>query len=162
MNPAGILFVVVETGGQWPAWLSKLQRVVHDVVVVAADPDGTPAELALRVLNRLQSLEASKDHAQMAVVLAGTSSAHDEVFEARCLMARALLRHMAAEKTGKLVYSAGSRLPDDARHELMALVGTLTEQLIGTQMSISIRFGDPEDSHAVARRPSRAGIGRVA
>ena len=68
MNPAGVLFVVVEAGGQWPAWLSKLQRVVHDVVVVAADRDGTPAELALRVLHRLQALEASKDRAQMAVV----------------------------------------------------------------------------------------------
>jgi hypothetical protein len=162
MNPAGVLFVVVEAGGQWPAWLSKLQRVVHDVVVVAAYRDGTPAELALRVLHRLQALEASKDRAQMAVVLAGTSSAHDEVFEARCLMARALLRHMAADKTGKLVYSATSTLTDDSRHELMALVGTLTEQLIGTQMSISVRFGSPEDSRAVARRPSKAGIGRVA
>lgn len=162
MNPAGVLFVVVEAGGQWPTWLSQLQRVVHDVVVVAADRDGTPAELALRVLHRLQSLEASKIRPQMAVVLAGTSLAHDEIFEARCLVARAVLRHMTSATIGKLVYSAPAKLSDDSRHELMALVGTLTEQLVGTQMSISIRFGDQADSQAVVRRPSKAGIGRVA
>jgi hypothetical protein len=162
MSRSGVLFIVAETGGRWPRWVSDLQREVHDVVVVAGDPDGTPAELALRVLHRLESLESSERRTEQAVVLAGVSPSHDEVFEARCLIARALLKHMAPAGTGGLVYSAPSALPDDSRHELMALVGTLTEQLVGTQLSISIRFGDGHEARRSHPRASRPGFGQVA
>jgi hypothetical protein len=162
MTAAHVLFVVVETGARWPIWLSDMQRVVPDVVVVAADRDNTPAELALRVLHRLQGLEAEGSHVEFAAVLAGTSGATDEVFEARCLVARAVLRHMATTGTGKLAFSAPSNLADSARHELMALVGTLTDQLVGTRMSISIRFGDSRQSQQMRAPPGKAGIGRVA
>jgi hypothetical protein len=162
MTAARVLFVIVETGARWPIWLSEMQRTVPDVVVVAADRDGTPAELALRVLHRLQSLEADHSRVEYAAVLAGTSAATDEVFEARCRVARAVLRHMARSGTGKLAFAAPSNLPDNSRHELMALVGTLTDQLVGTEMSISIRFGDSRQSQQLHAPRGKAGIGRVA
>lgn len=162
MTAARVLFVVVETGARWPIWLTEMQRVVPEVVVVAADRDGTPAELALRVLQRLQSLESGDARVELAAVLAGNAPATDEVFEARCLIARAVLRHMAAAGIGKLAFSAPSNLPDASRHELMALVGTLTDQLVGTQMSISIRFGDSRKSQQMRAPTGKAGIGRVA
>ena len=162
MTAAHMLFVVAESGARWPIWLTEMQRVVFDVVVVAADRDSTPAELALRVMHRLQSLESDDIRVEFAALLAGTSAANDEVFEARCLVARAVLRHMAAAGTGKLAFSAPSNLTDSARHELMALVGILTDQLVGTQMSISIRFGDSRQSQQMRAPRGKAGIGRVA
>jgi hypothetical protein len=162
MTAAHVLFVVVETGARWPIWLTEMQRAVPDVVVVAADRDSTPAELALRVLQRLQALEAESSRVEMAAVLAGNAPPSDEVFEARCRVARAVLRHMATSGTGKLAFAAPSNLPDSSRHELMALVGTLTDQLVGTQMSISIRFGDSRQSQQMRAPRGKAGIGRVA
>jgi len=78
----------------------------------------------------------------MAVVLAGSGEPADEIFQARCLIASAVLKHMADANHGKLAFAAAEHLKPEARHELMALVGTLTNQLVGTEISISVRFED--------------------
>jgi hypothetical protein len=155
------LFVVAEAGSRWPHWLTQYQRALSDVTVVASEADGTPAELALRATRRLASLESQDRRVTLAVILAGAQSSADEVFESRCLLARALLRHMSSSKRGKLVFAGGEGLNPDATQELMSLVGTLTNQLAGTRLSISVRFERAADSSPDHDRAS-AGMIEVA
>ncbi len=141
-----LLFIVAEAGSRWPLWLTQYQRAASDVTVVASEADGTPAELALRATRRLDSIESHGHRVTLAVILAGTQSSADEVFESRCLLARALLRHMSGGKRGKLVFAAGAGLHPEASQELMSLVETLTNQLAGTRLSISVRFEHATDT----------------
>lgn len=162
MDPQpGMLFVIAEAGSRWPSWLANYQRVVPDVAVVASDADATPAELALRALKRLQTIESHGSRVRMAVVLAGPGEPPDEVFQARCLVASAVLKHMAGDNQGKLAFAASDSTLPEARHELLALVGTLTNQLVGTALSISVRF-EPVKAAAGSGVRARAGLVEVA
>jgi hypothetical protein len=91
-------------------------------------------------------------------VLAASGSQGDDVFAARCAMARALLTHMAVLGEGKLALSAPDALPATARHELLDLAGTLISQLAGSPLSVAVRFdgaafeadAEPEENVAFA------------
>jgi hypothetical protein len=66
----------------------------------------------------------------------------DELYAARCVLARALLDHMRLLGEGTLAFSAPTGFPDSERHELLDLAGTLTAQLAGAPLSVAIRFDD--------------------
>lgn len=151
-----LLFVVAEPGSRWPEWLTHYQRVVPDVAVVAGDSSHTPGELAQRVAHRLQTVEMHEGRVKLAVILAGTLGSRDEVFQSRCLIAGRLLKHMSNTNRGKLVFAATERLLPEERLELMSLADTLTNQLVGTKLSIALRFeaaAEPKSgTHATSAR----------
>lgn len=139
-NSTPLLFVVAEAGSRWPLWLSHYQRVVSDVTVVAGDSARTPSELAIRAIRRLQTLESNRRRVSTAVLLVSPGGNTDEVFESRCLFTRALLHHMSSATHGKLILAGDEDIGAEAKYELMSLADTLTNQLVGTKLSISVRF----------------------
>lgn len=143
-----VVLVIMEQGSDWPSWVDECRTRTPDAIVIAQQYDELPAELALRVMRRLQGLEASGRTVATSVLAAGEGS-DDETFEARCRVARALLTHMSSQgSSGGLVFAGRGAGDDEARHELMALAGTLMDQLTGTDLSIGLRFDHPAQEHS--------------
>ncbi len=143
-----VVLVIMEHGSDFPTWVEECRSRTPDAIVIAQQGDEAPAELALRVVRRLQALEARGRTVSTSVLAAGDAS-DDEVFESRCRVARALLTHMSLQdSSGGLVFAGREVGDDEARHELMALAGTLMEQLTGTQLSIGLRFGRATEPHS--------------
>jgi hypothetical protein len=151
MDAAHLLFVVAEVGARWPAWLSRRQKAMPDVVMVAGTQGETPAELALRVQRRVEQVETRGAQIAMAVVLASGDAPNDEQFQARCLMSRSVLTHLTRHGKGSLVFGSSAPVGSSAGLELMSLVGTLTSQLASSQLTIGIRFESGADVHSSAR-----------
>lgn len=140
-GPEQVFLVIMEHGSEFPSWVEECRDRTPDSIVIAQQADETPAELGLRVIRRLQVLEAGGQRVVTSVLAAGDAS-DDDVFEARCRVARALLTHMSAlGDSGGLVFAGHEGADPDSRHELMSLAGTLMDQLVGTGLSIGLRFG---------------------
>lgn len=157
-----VVLVIMENGSDFPTWVEECRDQTPDAIVIAQQRDETPAELALRVVRRLHALEARGRTVSTSVLAAGDGS-DDEIFEARCRVARALLTHMSLQNaSGGLVFAAREAGADEARHELMSLAGTLMEQLAGTDLSIGLRFGRAAEAHsglwACGADPAESGI----
>jgi hypothetical protein len=133
--------VIMEAGAQWPAFVHD-EAVPRDWTVIPQQPLETPAELALRAADRVDALR--REGAQVDSIVIAVGGAHDdEVFAARCVVARALIGRRQDEAC--LVFSAPARLTGGARHELLALAGTLAGQAQGSALSVSVRFNaEPE------------------
>jgi hypothetical protein len=143
-----VVLVIMEHGSTWPSWVEECRTRTPDAIVIAQQNDEAPAELALRVMHRLGVLEARGRTVATSVLAAGDGS-DDEIFEARCRVARALLDHMSSQgSSGGLVFAGHGAGYAEGRHELMSLAGTLMDQLAGTELSIGLRFGyaDAPDS----------------
>jgi len=120
--------------------LTRRQKTMPQVVAVSGDREQTPAELALRVQRRIEQIDAKGAHVGMAVILAGAETPSDDLFQARCLMARTFLTHLTARGRGDLVFGCSAAIGSSAGLELMSLVGTLTSQLDSSRISVGIRF----------------------
>lgn len=138
-----VCVVVLEAGGEWPGFVESDNGPVN-WAVVPQQPDETPAELALRATHRVEAL-VSGDAQLDTVVIAAGSRHDDEVFAARCSVARALIQVMSARGGSRLVFSAPANLPASARHELIALAGTLAAQSHGTALDVGVRFDERRD-----------------
>lgn len=135
----GACVVVVEHGAEW--FGTATERSMDDVrgrVMVVQQPGESPAELTLRVRRRALSLTQSKTPVTVAV-MAVSDSSDEATFEARCQIARCLLQVMNGG-VPNLVLSAPPNMPDAGRHELLAIAGTLTGQLYGSPVEVSVRF----------------------
>ena len=134
--------VVMEVGAEWPDWL--LDGACGEVVARVTQEDGeTPAELALRVGERIRELDGTQLE---ALVIAVGSESGDEVFSSRCEMARALLREVHDRHGIRLLFSAPRQLGSEARRELLSLTSTLASQLAGVRVIVGAHLG--------ARRPA--------
>lgn len=148
MSREQVVLVIMEHGAAWPSWVEECRTQTPDAIVISQQGDETPAELALRVFRRLQALEARGRSVATSVLAAGDGS-DDEVFEARCRVARALLGHMSVQgQSGGLVFAGHEAGDAQGRHELMSLAGLLMDQLAGTDLSIGLRFGQPAEPHS--------------
>jgi hypothetical protein len=142
---AGACLMIVEAGAGW------VSRAVDDGVwdassrvLVAQQPDETPAELALRASRRAERIARAGRPLEAGVIVAA-DAASDEVFASRCQMARAMIRAMQGSEAPRLIFAAPSTVSDDGRHELLAIAGTLTTQLAGTRVEVSVRFLEPKE-----------------
>jgi hypothetical protein len=138
----GVVLVIMESGSEWPAWVEPLAGLIGHAVVVAQEPESPPAELALRAIHKISTLERVDRPVVMGVVAAGQHAAsdNDDVFAARCLIARAMLTQMSGLGSGSIVFSCPEQTPDRARADLLELAGTLTNQLAGSDLSVGLRF----------------------
>lgn len=133
--------VIMEAGAEWPDFVHD-ERGPRDWAVIPQQPKETPAELALRAAERVTTLERSGARVDSIVIAVG--AAHDdEVFAARCVVARILIA--LGRDDARLVFSASARLAGTARHELLALAGTLAGQAQDSALSVSVRFAEPEE-----------------
>ncbi len=150
----GACTIVIEAGAEWPAFGHEPAGTdIH--AVIPQQPDETPAELALRAADRVASLGRGGASVQSVVIAVGAVH-DDEVFAARCSVARALIAELGAGGEAELTFSAPALLTDGARHELLALAGTLASQAYGSAFSVNVRF-----SAAPVQRRDGAGAGRA-
>jgi hypothetical protein len=140
MEERELLLIVVEPGSQWPTWVENCRKVTPDTVVIVGSHDDTPAELASRTMRRIAALEAHGKRVRTGVLATGDETS-DEIYASRSLIARSLLSHMRQAGFGRLLFAAADQMASETRHDLLALTGTLTDQLFGTELSIGVRFG---------------------
>jgi len=158
----GACLMIVEAGAGW------ISRSVDDGVwdasariVVAQQPDETPAELALRASHRADGIARSRKPLEAGVIVA-SDSVSDDVFASRCQIAKAMIVAMQGSEAPRLIFAAPSTLSDTGRHELLAIAGTLTTQLAGTPVEVFVRFLEPKERSGTypAVRPARPELDR--
>jgi hypothetical protein len=134
--------VVLEAGAAWPPWLGEYQRLAPNAVVIA-QASAEPSELfERRVLHRIA--EASHDEwlrVRVGVVVCADQRGHDRS-ALRQNVARALLKAMGTAQEAELVLSGDAEELDASRHELIALAGTLCEELTGARINVRVRFSN--------------------
>ncbi len=150
-EPTTIL--VLEQGAIWPEHLADWRQGATGTVVIAQDEHEHPFLLARRVESRAARLLAEGRPIVAAILAVGArAGAHDPRDEAdgRARVARALLRalHESRSEPGTLWMAASSPLTNAARHDLLALAGTLTALLHGSGVTIAVRFGEAAPERA--------------
>lgn len=116
----------------------------EDTMVIRQSSEESPAELAVRAIRRIASIERSGQGVAKAVVLLAPR-VDQQAMAARQLIARALLVHARIVPGGssELVLAVGSRTDPALRHRLMALVEALVGEPEACSMAIRIRFDFP-------------------
>ncbi|MCL2451147.1 MAG: hypothetical protein FWD17_19555 [Polyangiaceae bacterium] len=90
----------------------------------------------------------------MAILSCDDDEPSIDALEERIPVARALLRSVLRHGEGRLHLVARSSASDRTKCTLFALAGLLTESLIGTRASVSVRFVDAS-RQAIPTRDSR-------
>jgi hypothetical protein len=137
LNTACIL--VVERGVESIPSISEPGCVATERAIIAQQPDETPVELSARVIRRAQELARQKTPIECAVIVA-SDAVQDDVFAARCHMARALVRAMEGAPRARLVFALPASLSDEGRHELLSIAGTLALHLSHVPVEVNVRF----------------------
>jgi hypothetical protein len=74
------------------------------------------------------------------VVLSCNGESGDESTWRRGTLARALLKAVIGVEGAQLVLSASELAPSSVRHELLGVTSTLSESLVGSSVSVIVRF----------------------
>lgn len=141
--PVSIL--VIESGGYSLPWLKRegsgqlsAGQVSPDVMVISQLAGEPPQVFATRVMRRMARLERSTVVSR-AVLVCGPRS--DELsLAARARVSQALLASLQVAPFAKLTLAAPQSAPDQLRHQLLAIAGTMLEQVRG--VAISVQLGD--------------------
>ena len=142
---AGACLTVVEWGAEQssgPTYDGVIGASARATVV--QQNDETPAELALRATRRAMRLIRTGAPLEAGVIIA-SDAINDEVFLCRCQIARAMIRAMQGATAPRLIFVAPSTISDEGRHELFSIAGTLSTQLHGTPIEVSVRFADTRE-----------------
>ena len=107
-----VCVVVLEAGGEWPDFVETDAAHPISWAVIPQQPDETPAELGLRAQRRVEAIVHSGAALDTVVIAAG-SHHNDEIFAARCAVARALI-HVHERHSGPPARVLGA--VDAARH----------------------------------------------
>jgi hypothetical protein len=126
-----VSLVVMEPGSEWP------RHFGHDSNLVAFSQKRE--KLLQRTQEELDILRRSQQSVRVAV-LACNGDTDGEVDQYRAKIARTLLTAVMGTTFGRLVLSASGSASLRVRQELLALAGTLTDQLCGTSATVSLRF----------------------
>lgn len=125
--------LIMEVGSRRPSWLGS-----PDAAVVLVQPPEEPAfDFASRAIGTISGLTG---RLRRVVVAAGWESG-DEVFDARCRIARAAAAGVAL-KAGSLLFSCHQEIGVGVRHELFAIAGVLIEEVADTRVGVAVRFED--------------------
>jgi hypothetical protein len=117
---------------------------------VVQQHDETPNELAVRAVRRVDQLTREGMPLVSGVILVN-GEVEPEAFEARCQIARAMIRGMRGARSARLLLLAPEQISDGGRHELLAIAGTLASQLEGLPVEVSVRFDRHPTSSPRAR-----------
>jgi hypothetical protein len=132
--------VVLEAGASWPPWLSEYQRMAPNAVVIAQ----AAAESADVFENRVRHRIAEAGHSGSGRIRVGVIVSADSALESRLAMrqsvARALLKAMGAHHEAELVLAGDGEELD--RAAVFELAGALCEELVGTDVSVRVRFAN--------------------
>jgi hypothetical protein len=148
--------VVIEAGADGIPAVDDPSCSATERVIIAQQPDETPAELSIRVSRRAQEL--AKNVPIDSAVIVASDTVDDAVFASRCHMARALVRAMSGASSARLLFSPRATLSDEGRHELLSIAGTLAVQLGGVPVEVSVRFAPPPEPQSAVRlrKPRRS------
>jgi hypothetical protein len=150
-----IRFVVVEAGAEFPDLVTAGDVEAETEVVQQTVGDERPAEIALRAVRRLATIE--RTGRRVAVVVLGVGRNADRaVWSTRELITRTVVRHMEERGGGQVLFCCHGQVDPDLRSELLALGRSLTTELGGGRVSASVRFSGREDV------PARSGVRLVA
>ena len=130
------VFVAVERGAPWPAALGACSEGHAGTAVIVQGEGESAMRFARRASSRMERL-AGGAHALTQAVIAVGHEAQPATQVARAAIAQALLRSMSAASQSLLIFAVPRALPDEARHQLMALVELLVE-LGGTRLGIRV------------------------
>jgi hypothetical protein len=146
--------VVLEAGAAWPAWLTEYQRLAPNAVVIAqAAPEAVEA-FQERVLHRVaEAASSGNGRVRVGVIVSADSPAQDRL-ELRQRVARALLKAMGTSREAELVLAGDSEELEVSRHGLIALAGTLCEELGGTLVNVRVRFSNTKSGVMRSVSPS--------
>ncbi len=130
---AVVSLVVMEPGSEWP------RHFGHHSNLVAFSQKRE--KLLQRTQEELDTLRRGQQSVRVAV-LACNGDTDGEVDRYRTKIARTLLAAVMGTTFGRLVLSASCGASLRARQELLAIAGTLTEQLRGTSATVSLSFSE--------------------
>lgn len=141
--PVSIL--VIESGGYSLPWLKRegsgqlsAGQVSPDMMVISQLAGEPPHVFATRVMRRMARLERATVVSR-AVLVCGSRS--DELsLAARARVSQALLASLQVAPFAKLTLAAPQAASDQLRHQLLAIAGTMLEQVPG--VGISVQLGD--------------------
>jgi hypothetical protein len=126
--------VVMELGGEWPAHIDDLTRVV------GLSPCGE--DILQRTQEKLCALGRKGEGIRVAVLACNAATDADAVVR-RAKLARALLGAVRHTVHGRLILSAREGASIASRTELLSLAGQLTDALRGTTASVHLWFTEP-------------------
>jgi hypothetical protein len=168
MQTDGVLLVAVERGAALPTWIGHCQDRVSDVFVLVGNTD-EPIDTRLKRLDqRLSHLAESEYRRGLVVIVAAPELATPEAEAVRMQVADRLLSRLTRLGEGKLLLLTDENASLDSRIQLLSMAGTLAQQVRGTKLSISVRFGarnesepppeifglaDPPPTRRMTRRP---------
>lgn len=165
MQTAGVLLIAVERGAALPTWVGRCPDRVSDVFVLVSNSDEPAEALQKRLEQRLHLLSESDYQRGLAVLVVGNGFASTAAELSRRNIADRLLSYLAEIGQGMLLLLADENASLDTRSQLLSMAGALAQEVRGTRISISLRFGaqgecePPQEilalSEPIARRTSR-------
>jgi len=141
MHTAGVLLVAVESGANLPSWTARCQDRFSDVFVLAGIADEPADALLRRVEQRLSLLNPTSTGRGFAILVTERGPISTAAEIARLRLAQAMLGHLARLRQGTLLLLTDEDASHDCRAQLLSMVGNLSQQLRGTDISVSVRFG---------------------
>ncbi len=165
MQPTGVLLVAVERGASLPIWIGHCQDKVSDVFLLVGNNEEPTDTLLKRIEQRLTLLSESEHQRGLVVLVAEPGYASPETEQMRMEVADRLLGYLAQLGEGILLLLSEDTASLESRVQLLSMAGTLAQQVRGTRLSISVRFGSQSSSeppqelfsltHSALRRTSR-------
>jgi hypothetical protein len=145
--------LVMEAGSRWPTWLEAPPAGR----IVAQNSDETPSEFSSRVLRAMRSIQNLGQALDAVVIAAGWTSDDEQSLFGRSLIAKAAARAMDG-RPGMVLLSGHDRLPESARHELLATACALANQLVGTGIDVRVRFETTRTGPRTVRPSPTSGV----
>lgn len=153
-DETGVALVALETGASWPAWLGKPHPRTPNTVVEAQLAEEDVEAYVARVLHRITRGGAGSGAWKLGLI--ATNGKSDAVsVAARARIARALCAAMNGGGRGELLLVADGDIADDARHALLALAGTLVDELGQSCVNVRVRFADSTRESGVMPRVAK-------
>lgn len=129
MHP--VWLIVLEVGAAWPAWVDT-HRAGEELAIVVEQVHETAAKLVARI--RLLALRLSGNNREiLAAVLAVSPK---KALQQRVILTQELFRTVRPEGGTLTMSHPGASL--DERHQLLALVGTLTDQYADSRTGTTV------------------------
>ena len=136
--PSGVRLMVVESGARLPD--ASACGAPSDTVVLQ-ERAGHASELADALTRHIARAERAGRQIEEAMILVANDN-HAVSRRTRLLLARELVAHQIRSGGGEMLFWAAGHAADGARHELLALAGTLTSELGTSPVSIRVLFGE--------------------
>jgi hypothetical protein len=153
-DETGVALVALEAGASWPSWLGKPHPRTPNTVVEAQLVEESAGEYATRVLHRVARGGAGTGPLKLGLIATNGDSS-EAATAARSKIARGLCAAMNQNGGGELLLVADGTMTEDARHSLLALAGTLIDQLGFGGVGVRVRFPDTERESGVMPRVAR-------